>query len=60
MEAEYAKKAKDLEAKVANAKNLRLEAIKKAETEMIKLQKKAENSRNLWKEREQVKPKYYK
>uniref|UniRef100_A0A1B6DSC9 Structural maintenance of chromosomes protein n=1 Tax=Clastoptera arizonana TaxID=38151 RepID=A0A1B6DSC9_9HEMI len=52
-EKEFLQKAKDLEGKVANAKNLRSEALKKAEVEISKLQKKCQKSSDLRKEREQ-------
>lgn len=54
-EKEYTKRIKDLEDKVKNAKNVREKEIKTAEKEMQRLQKKSDESRTKWKEREQVK-----
>lgn len=53
-EKEYVNKVKNLEAKVKDAKNLREKELKVAEQEMKRLQKKAEESRDQWKAREQV------
>lgn len=44
-----------MEDKVKNAKNVREKEIKTAEKEMQRLQKKSDESRTKWKEREQVK-----
>lgn len=47
-------KAKKIENEIKNSKNTRDQKIKEAESEMKRLKKEAENSKKLWKEKEQV------
>lgn len=47
-------KAKDIEEKITKSKGNRDQELKEAEAEMKKLKKQSENSKKLWKQKEQV------